>query len=213
MRLLQLIAVGAPLLSLTACGGAAYAPATTPAQPAAVATPARGRLVTPADVQFISGMIPHHAQAVLIAGWAPTHGASPAILRLCERVVVGQRDEIAVMQQWLRDQGEPVPPGEATHDTMPGMDHSAHMPGMLTAEQLTRLNNATGAEFDRLFLTLMIQHHQGAVTMVQQLINSPGAAQDNQVFKLASDIHVDQTTEIARMQGMLLELSLDPVGS
>jgi len=160
----------------------------------------------------MTGMIAHHSQAVLIAGWAPTHGASPAILRLCERVVVGQRDEIARMQQWLRDQGEPVPSGDATHD-LHGMHDGALMPGMLTAAELNELNGASGAEFDQLFLTLMIRHHEGALTMVQQLIDSPGAAQDNLVFKIASDIHADQTTEIARMKGMLAMLSLDPVGS
>ena len=210
--------VVAPLLFLflivSACGGSSRTPAATTAAPAPEMTAGKvTRPITRADVDFMTGMIAHHAQAVLIAGWAPTHEASPAIQRLCERVVVGQRDEIARMQRWLRDQGEPVPPGEATPDMMPGMDHSAHMPGMLTTEQLTQLNHATGSEFDRLFLTFMIQHHQGAITMVQQLIDSPGAAQDNLVFKLASDIHVDQVTEIARMQGMLLELSLDPAGS
>jgi uncharacterized protein (DUF305 family) len=201
------------MLQLSACGGAARSPVTSSVEQVPPARSAdRGRLVTSADVAFISGMIAHHAQAVLIAGWAPANGASQSVRTLCERIVVSQRDEIALMQQWLRDQGEPVPAGDAAHD-LHGMHDGALMPGMLTAEQLTQLGNATGAEFDRLFLTFMIQHHQGAITMVQQLIDSPGAAQDTRVFKLASDIHVDQATEIARMQGMLATLSLDSAGS
>ena len=211
MRLLRLIAVGAPLLALTACGGGARTPVTTGAPPAATA-PTRGRLVTPADVEFISGMIPHHAQAVLMAGWAPANGAGPSVRILCERIVVSQRDEIALMQQWLRDHGQPVPAGDAAHDMMPGMDHSMLMPGMLTAEQLTELHAATGPEFDRLFLTNMIRHHEGAVTMVQQLISTPGAARDSFIFKLAADINADQTTEIDRMKRMLAQQLLGAPG-
>ncbi|HYN63635.1 MAG TPA: DUF305 domain-containing protein [Candidatus Limnocylindrales bacterium] len=150
----------------------------------------------------MSGMIGHHAQAVLMAGWAPSHGASPAVRAYCERVVVGQRDEIGLMQGWLRERREQVPGAETSHATMPGMDHPM-MPGMLTAEQLAQLDRARGTEFDRLFLTYMIQHHEGAITMVDQLFGSQGAAQDETVFKLASDIYADQTTEIDRMSVML----------
>ena len=203
--------VVAPLLFLflivSACGGSSRTPAATTAAPAPEMTAGKvTRPITRADVDFMTGMIAHHAQAVLIAGWAPTHEASPAIQRLCERVVVGQRDEIARMQRWLRDQGEPVPPGEATPDMMPGMDHSAHMPGMLTTEQLTQLNHATGSEFDRLFLTFMIQHHQGAIVMVDRLFATQGAGEEERTFRLASDVYADQTTEIDRMQKMLAVL-------
>lgn len=156
---------------------------------------------TPADVRFISGMIPHHAQAVLIAGWAKTHGASDALQRLCERIVVAQSDEIALMQTWLRDRGEPVPAGDAHHGHAGTL-----MPGMLTAAQLEQLDRARGVEFDRLFLTFMIQHHEGAVTMVDALFASEGAGQDEIVFRLASDIYADQTTEIDRMEKMLKQL-------
>ena len=168
---------------------------------------------TPADAQFMTGMIGHHAQAVLIANWAPTHGASPAILRLSERIVAGQGDEIDLMKRWLSDYGEPVPEGTAhymagmDHD-MPGMDHGNSMPGMLTQEQLAQLDAARGPEFDRLFLTFMIQHHQGAVGMVHKLFNTPGSAQNEQVFKFASDVQVDQSTEIARMEKMLFMLKV-----
>jgi uncharacterized protein (DUF305 family) len=149
----------------------------------------------------MSGMIPHHAQAVLIAGWAPGHGASEALQRLCERIVVAQRDEIALMQTWLRDRGEPVPASDAHH----GHDGML-MPGMLTSAQLEQLDRARGVEFDRLFLTFMIQHHEGAVTMVDAVFASEGSGQDEVVFRLASDIYADQTTEIERMHKMLAAL-------
>ena len=160
----------------------------------------------PADAQSITGMIAHHAQAVLIAGWAPTHGASPAVQTMCERIVVGQNDEIAIMQRWLRTRGQPVPDPSSPHAMMPGMDHGAPMPGMLTTEQLTQLDQARGPEFDRLFLTFMIQHHMGAVIMVNQLFATEGAGQDETTFRLASDIYADQTTEIARMHTLMAGL-------
>jgi uncharacterized protein (DUF305 family) len=153
----------------------------------------------------MSGMIPHHAQAVLIAGWAPTHGARSDVRILCERIVVGQRDEIALMQTWLRDRGQVVPAANATHMTMmmDGMEHKMLMPGMLTDPELAQLDKARGSEFDRLFLRAMIGHHQGAVTMVDTLFAASGAGQDEVVFRFASDVYADQTTEIDRMQKML----------
>jgi uncharacterized protein (DUF305 family) len=158
---------------------------------------------TAADVHFMSGMIGHHAQAVLMAGWAPSHGASAAVRALCERIVVGQRDEIAMMQRWLREHDQPVPPADPRGHVMPGMDQPMLMPGMLTPVQMAQLDSARGAAFDRLFLTFMIQHHQGAITMVNQLLAAPGAAQDGPVFRFASDVNADQTTEIDRMNRML----------
>ena len=157
------------------------------------------------DVDFMTGMIPHHAQAVLIAGWAESHGARPELLVLCERMVVGQRDEIAFMRNWLRDRGETVPAANATHHRMKmnGVEHDMLMPGMLTPEQLAELDKARGPAWDRLFLTFMIGHHEGALTMVDELFNSFGALQDDDVYKLASDIHADQTIEIERMRKML----------
>jgi uncharacterized protein (DUF305 family) len=162
-----------------------------------------------ADVHFMSGMIPHHAQAVLIAGWAPTHGASEPIRILCERIVVGQRDEIGLMQSWLRDRGEKVPAANATHlrMTMNGMEHDMLMPGMMTEDELKQLDAARGAEFDRLFLTFMIRHHAGAITMVDQLFATSGAGQDEIVFRFASDVYADQSTEIDRMQKLLDAMS------
>ena len=157
---------------------------------------------TKADVDFISGMIGHHAQAVLMAGWAPSHGASSSVQGLAERIVVAQRDEIAFMQRWLAERKETVPSASTEHMMMTGMDHKL-MPGMLTPEQLMQLDKARGAEFDRLFLRYMIQHHEGALTMVDALFAAHGAGQDEDVFKFAVDVHADQTTEINRMSLML----------
>jgi uncharacterized protein (DUF305 family) len=157
---------------------------------------------TKADVDFISGMIGHHAQAVLMAGWAPSHGASSSVQGLAERIVVAQRDEIAFMQRWLKDRKEAVPSASTEHMMMAGMDMKL-MPGMLTREQLMELDKARGTDFDRLFLQYMIQHHEGALTMVDALFASHGAGQDEDVFKFAVDVHADQTTEINRMGLML----------
>lgn len=168
---------------------------------------------TEADIRFMSAMIGHHAQAIRMAGWAESHGASPAIRTLAGRIINAQRDEIATMQRWLRDRRQPVPDPSETELGMKmkmedGTEHVMLMPGMLTEEQMRELDAARGKDFDRLFLTDMIQHHRGAITMVKQLFDSYGAAQDELVFKFASDVNVDQTTEVARMQRMLFMLDL-----
>lgn len=199
------------LIAAAACtAGGRQSPAVLP-QPAPAANPS----YTAADVHFMSGMITHHAQAVLIAGWAESHGASPAVHTLCERIVVSQNDEIALMQRWLRERHEAAPDpdprggGHGGH-TMSGMAQPMLMPGMLTAEQLAQLDSARGFAFDRLFLKLMIQHHQGAITMVNQLFGSPGGGEQETVFRFASDVYADQTTEIDRMQKMLATLLFLP---
>jgi uncharacterized protein (DUF305 family) len=160
---------------------------------------------TTADVQFMSGMIHHHAQAIAMSRWAPSHGAGPSVLILAERIINAQQDEIVLMQQWLRDRRQTVPEATATgmKMVMNGMEHEMLMPGMLTEDQMKQLDQARGAEFDRLFLTFMIQHHRGAVSMVKDLFGTQGAAQDEAVFKFATDVNVDQTTEVARMERML----------
>jgi uncharacterized protein (DUF305 family) len=162
---------------------------------------------TTADVQFMQGMIGHHSQAVVMAGWAPTHGARDDLRILAGRILVSQRDEIASMRRWLRDNHEMVP------DTMGHMTmamgsggHDAMMPGMLTPEEMAQLDHARGPEFDKLFLVFMIRHHQGALTMVHQLFESQGAAQNEVIFKFASDVGADQTAEIDRMVSMLATL-------
>jgi uncharacterized protein (DUF305 family) len=189
---------------------AACATATTPQTTVSPPAPARadsGRSsYTAADVRFVAGMIGHHAQAIQMAGWAPSHGASPALRVLCERIVVAQTDEIAFAQRWLREHNEVVPPADPRGHVMPGMDHPMLMPGMLTPEQMAQLDAARGREFDRLFLQFMIQHHQGAITMVAQLLAAPGAAQDGPIFRFAADVNADQTTEIDRMTRMLDDL-------
>ena len=169
--------------------------------------------VTAADVSFMAGMIVHHAQAVLMASWAPSHDAGPAVREVCARIAVSQRDEIAFMQHWLEDHHQAVPQVDTETGRMlpspgQGMDMSGAggpmmMPGMLNAAQLAQLDSARGSTFDHLFLTYMIQHHEGALTMVQSLVNTPGAAQDPLVFQFASDISAGQAAEIDRMRHVL----------
>lgn len=186
------------------------------------------RPYTAADIAFMDGMIHHHAQALVMAHMAPSHGASESVRTLCARIINAQQDEIHFMQQWLLDRGQPVPevtqsgevimPAKGGHGSiagmdMPGMDmhgtadHTL-MPGMLTPAQLDTLDHARGEEFDRDFLRFMIQHHTGAVGMVKTLFATEGAGQDEIIFKLATDINVDQTTEINRMRKMLVEATL-----
>lgn len=176
---------------------------------------ARAR-VSPADVRFMTDMIHHHAQALQMARMAPSHDASPAIRRLAARILSGQEDELETMRSWLRERGRPVPDVDGGEPVDQHSANDAHppghagaegaMPGMLTPAQLAELHAARGAEFDRLFLTSMIQHHRGAVAMVHQLFATEGAGQDDTVFKFASDVQVDQTTEIARMELMLRQM-------
>ncbi len=207
---------------VSACGGAARSTQVVtrtgaPMSPAEMARADGGQSpYTRADVNFMSGMIGHHAQAVLMASWAPTHGAGESVRILASRIDVAQRDEIQFMQRWLRERKEIVPDADPTkpmagHDmtSMPGMDMGL-APGMLTPEQMKQLDAARGVEFDRLFLTFMIQHHTGAITMVNTLFGSQGAGQELYVFRFASDVEADQTTEIDRMQKMLAPINKDP---
>src|SRR5687768_9909919 len=185
----HVVAAALVLAAATACTG--NPPAEQPSP-----RPVSRYPYTDADVRFMTSMIGHHAQALAMASLAPRNGASAEILRLAERITAGQQDEIATMERWLRARGKPVPDA---HHAM----HGSLMPGMLTEAQMRELEQAKGPEFDRLFLTDMIQHHRGAVAMVKELYNTPGAAQDDTVFKFADDVGVDQTTEIARMERML----------
>lgn len=217
------LVVAAPLsLLLAGCAGAP-APATAPAPSAPLpptapiaATPASiaraaadsARLPwTAADAAFMREMIAHHGQALVMAAMVPERTTNEAIRTLAARIINAQRDEIALMQRWLADRRQPVPDpaapmaGHAAHG-----DHAAAMPGMLSAAELAELAAARGGAFDRLFLRRMIQHHEGAVTMVTALLATDGAAQEPSVFRLASDVQVDQRTEIARMQRMLAAL-------
>jgi uncharacterized protein (DUF305 family) len=191
------------------------APAPVVVQPGAPGSPSR-RLpdsttppapqFSPADVQFMHGMIMHHGQAVEMTSLIPSHTQNARILSLGARIRLSQTDEMKFMKRWLVEHGQPLPmsmPG------MPEMDMSGHpmplMPGMLTAEQMAALRQAHGALFDRLFLNGMIQHHGGALVMVRQLFDTPGAGQDADLFDFATDVDNTQRAEIRIMQGLLKE--------
>ena len=166
---------------------------------------------TEADTKFMQGMIHHHSQAVEMVALMGARTHNKALLKLGERISISQTDEIKYMQQWLAERGKEVP---MKHDMsrmgghmngMMDMDSMPPMPGMLTPQQMKALAAAHGARFDYLFLTGMIQHHTGALTMVEVLFATPGAAQDAVLFDFATDIENTQTAEIKIMQGMLKE--------
>jgi len=198
------------VFAATACASASQAQRqqSVPASPLPLADTSAQHTYAAADIRFMDGMIAHHAQALVMAGWARSHGASPSVQTLADRITNAQQDEIALMQRWLRDRHQPVPEANphGMMMNMNGMQHEMLMPGMLTESQLKQLDDARNKEFDRLLLSFMIQHHRGAVTMVRDLFDTYGAAQDATVFKIASDISADQTTEIERMQKMLASL-------
>ena len=206
------------LAALAACGGTSQQAVETKPSPqggvvanSGAPDPYSARYApTEADIEFMSGMISHHAQAIAMSKWAPTHGASESIQTLAGRIINAQQDEINLMSQWLRDKKQPVPEASPTgmKMVMNGVEHEMLMPGMLTPEQMKELDAARGPEFEQKFLTFMIQHHQGAVGMVHKLFDTPGSAQNEQVFKFASDVQVDQSTEIARMEKMLFMLKV-----
>ena len=168
---------------------------------------------TTADVRFMQGMIGHHAQALAMTALIPTRSSRRDIRMLGQRITVSQKDEIAMMQQWLRDRHQPVPARDARpegqtmagHSTnMPGMAVSdTLMPGMLTSEQLAELAKTTGDAFDKLFLADMIRHHEGALVMVKSLLGTTGSGQEAEVFRFASEVDSDQRAEIARMNALL----------
>jgi uncharacterized protein (DUF305 family) len=186
-------------------GGAASAP---PPPLLGAGTIPQPRPHSAADVHFMAGMIPHHAQALRMAALVPDRSSRQDVRILAERMAVAQGDEIALMRQWLGDVGEEVPAADATHHHMNhgGMVHSMLMPGMLTEAEMAELERARGVEFDRLFLTSMIRHHEGALVMVNELFGSAGAAQDDFIYKFASDVFADQTTEIHHMRQILARL-------
>jgi uncharacterized protein (DUF305 family) len=214
------VAVLVAVVALGACAGKApsAAPAPQSSQPVALNAAAMTKAsldsarypYTEADIHFMTGMIAHHAQAIKMASLAPTHGAAPSVRTLCDRIINAQTDEIRLMQQWLRDRRQVVPePNPAGMSMMMnGMQHTMLMPGMLSEEQMKQLEAAHGTEFDRLFLSGMVQHHQGAIAMVKELSETYGAAQDELVAKFSQDVQVDQGTEIVRMQQLLAVLTL-----
>jgi uncharacterized protein (DUF305 family) len=157
---------------------------------------------TAADVRFMQAMIAHHAQALTMSEMAPTHGAGEHVMMLAERIDISQRDEIDMMRRWLIERNQAVPDDDHMH--------SMHMPGMVTEEQLAQLDAARGPAFDLLFLRFMIQHHEGAIHMVDELFASPGAAQDSEIFRFVTDVAADQADEIGAMAYILSLLEATP---
>src|SRR3984957_5267476 len=158
-----------------------------------------------ADVAFMQGMIMHHSQAVDMVALLRTRGKSPALKSFGEKIAISQTDEIGFMERWLESRGKPTTM-EMDHSHMSAADMknmNMLMPGMLTPQQMSALTKAKGAQFDHLFLTGMIQHHGGALTMVTDLFNTPGAGQDPVLFDFATDIDNTQSAEIRIMRGML----------
>jgi len=214
--------VSSALLSLnpTASGQAKTPPGSAPiVQPGAPG--ANGKILSPAavgmatrepleaDTKFMQGMIHHHAQAVEMTALMRTRTHNKALLKLGERISISQTDEIQFMRQWLDERGKQVPTehDHMAHSGHQGMDMGSMpaMPGMLTPVQMKALAKASGSKFDYLFLTGMIQHHTGALIMVQDLFDVPGTGQDNQLFDFATDVDNTQTAEINIMKGMLKE--------
>jgi uncharacterized protein (DUF305 family) len=206
MRLLALVLIAAVAVSCRTAGtgaGPAIIQPGAPGQASKEVAAEQARDLskvqfTPADVKFMQGMIHHHAQAVDMTQLLATRSTSDDMKKLALRIELSQHDEIAMMRRWLEVRGQEVP-GEHAHQ-MPG---APKMPGMLSAEEMARLAAAKGPEFDRLFLEGMIKHHVGAITMVQELFNTPGAGQDSEIYAFASDVDADQRMEIDRMGAML----------
>lgn len=234
MRLPKTTALlGGVLIVATACtGGTERVPTAPTPDPAVLEAAAQAdsvrRHYTEADVAFMTGMIHHHAQALVMSRMATTHGASPALRTLAARIINSQLDEIALMQRWLQERGEPVPhvdesgqvhmaggmdAGAAHHGHAVDGTANATMAGMLSPAQMQRLDEARDAEWDRLFLTYMIQHHRGARVMVDRLFSTDGAAQGDEAFQIAANIDADQAAEIDRMQRMLTALVFESDGN
>ena len=158
----------------------------------------KGALYTKADVEFMQGMIAHHAQAIVMSRMAESHGANPQVLKLSNKIDQSQIPEIRIMQGWLQRNNQFAPDTSSWHHMT--------MAGMLTPAQLASLDAAKGVEFDRAYLRLMIQHHAGALKMVDDLFASPLAGQEVDVSVFANDVVTAQTTEIGIMQKLLSQL-------
>jgi uncharacterized protein (DUF305 family) len=193
--------IAVDLLLLVAIAGCRTTSATTvqpvpsSAPPAVKPDSARTRYT---DTQFMQGMIAHHAQALVMTDMVPTRTGREDMRLIAKRIEVSQKDEIAMMQRWLRQRGAEVPSIDAHHHMAAGHEHL--MPGMLTDDELAQLAKATDAEFEQLFLRFMIRHHEGALKMVADLFSTPGAGQDPDVFRFVTDVEADQRAEIQRMQ-------------
>src|ERR1043165_3289505 len=183
--LLLAVAIGAPSLAQSQRGGMAGMPGMDMGREIVIP---KGAPYTKADVEFMQGMIAHHAQAIVMSRMARSHGANPQVLKLSNKIDQSQVPEIRIMQGWLQRYNQFAPDTSSWHDMM--------MAGMLTTEQLKELDAAKGVAFDRAYLRLMIQHHAGALKMVQDLFNSPMAGQEVDVNVFANDVVTAQTAEI-----------------
>jgi uncharacterized protein (DUF305 family) len=222
MTLLAMLGTIGPVPSLAAQKGPAVVQPGAPGEPTKT-LPADTHATLPpisrADVEFMQGMIMHHSQAVEMTALIPSHTENKKVRAIGAKISSSQADEIRMMERWLAVRGQatsmemhsaPEMPG------MPGMDMSGNtkagaagmalMPGMLTPEQIDALRKARGKEFDRFFLSGMIQHHGGALVMVKDLFNSPGAGQDAEIFNFATDVDNSQRAEIRIMEKMLEEI-------
>jgi uncharacterized protein (DUF305 family) len=187
------------VLSGALVGCSTRSPSPRPAEPAPTDTSRKG--YTAADVRFMQGMIGHHAQALVMSALVVPRTPREVFHSMAERIRLSQESEIAQMQRWLESRGEPLPAADAHAHA--AMGHGELMPGMLTQDELRQLENARGNAFERLFLELMIKHHEGALKMVKDLYATPGAGQEPELFMLASDVDADQTAEIRRMRALL----------
>jgi len=202
----RLAAILLVTLAVAACHTAGVAPAPPIVQPGApgessrvVRADARPAIrFTGADVRFMQGMIGHHAQALEMTALRPSRSSSDELRLLALRIDVSQTDEIKMMQGWLELRGQQVPSIHAMHE-----QGATLMPGMLTPDEMRRLADAKGPDFDRLFLEFMIKHHEGALIMVKELFATPGAGQEAEIFAFASDVEADQLIEIRRMRAMI----------
>lgn len=211
------LTMAALVVGLTACGAGRRSGGEVVLAPGAgvVGAGSRGaiaeaersaRAYSPADVEFMQQMIPHHAQAIIMGRWAQTRATRNDIRLLAERIAIAQADEIRTMRKWLAERNQAVPDSMSTKHvmTMPGgMTHEMLMPGMLTDEQMAALERARGTSFDRLFLTSMIAHHRGAIGMVEKLLSSSNTGHDETVYRFASDVVAEQTDEVRKMLQIL----------
>ena len=202
-----------PLAFAAACGQRSAGPPMVPGASAPAAATVPPRRYVNADVQFMQHMIEHHGQALTMTALVPERAASEIVRLMAQRIEVSQRDEIARMRRWLVERGEVVPATDGAHQHHGVGDSAVRMPGMLAADELQRLSASTGGDFDRLFLEYMIRHHEGALVMVAELFATPGAGQELDIFRFASDVDADQRAEIRRMKLVRDRLPAEKSGS
>ena len=193
--LLSVVLLGGPSLALAQRGGMAGMNHMDMGHEIVIP---KGALYTKADVEFMQGMIAHHSQAIVMSRMAKSHGANPQVLKLSNKIDQSQVPEIRIMQLWLTRYNQFAPDTSSWHNMT--------MPGMLTTAQLHELDGAKGVDFDRAYLQLMIQHHAGALKMVDDLFNTPLAGQEVDVNVFANDVVTAQTTEIGIMQKLFTQL-------